>query len=231
MHHALTRYRLPFEASLHFGILARKQNLGEQRDLATKSRTQVDTMVTSVPVSNDGTTGTASAPEKLPCQTCGKPCTLQCGKCKLMWFCNRECQRSLWKSHKALCQIVSGVVAATATNPSAAPICLLVDGMGSCSSGGYDVQNLRPKLERAGLVVATVDASEGSGVPAQIATLLDQSFPQVLVMLAWGSGRVPVAVEFAQRLAFRESMVAWVQRGGRFLVQGELLGPIEAWPS
>jgi hypothetical protein len=148
-----------------------------------------------------------------------------------MWFCNRECQRSLWKSHKALCTIVSGVAAA---NPSATPICLLVDGLGlcsPCSSGGNDEQKLRPKLERAGLVVATVDASESSGIPAQIATLLDRSFPEVLIMMAWGAGRTPVAVEFAKQQAFRESLVAWVQRGGRFLVLGELSRPIAAWPS
>jgi hypothetical protein len=150
-----------------------------------------------------------------------------------MWFCNRECQRSSWKSHKALCEIVSGVVAAVA-NPSATPICLLVDGLGlcsPCSSGGNDEQKLRPKLERAGLVVATVYASEGSGIPAQIATLLDRSFPQVLVMMAWGSGKTRVAREFAKCQAFRESLVAWVHRGGRFLVLGELSRPIRAWPS
>jgi hypothetical protein len=189
---------------------------------------------TSVPARNDGTTGITSTPDYFFCQTCGKPCNLQCGKCKLMWFCNRECQKILWKSHKALCNIVSDVAAAVAAavaNPSATPICLLVDGMGSRSPGGYDVTSLRPKLERAGLVVSTFDASEGSGIPAQIATLLDRSFPQVLVMMAWGAGKVPLALEFVQCQAFRESLVAWVQRGGRLLVQGQLVGPFAAWPS
>ncbi|KAF2276278.1 uncharacterized protein EI97DRAFT_474255 [Westerdykella ornata] len=37
------------------------------------------------------------------CATCGKSASLQCGRCKNAWYCNRDCQRSDWKTHRKDC--------------------------------------------------------------------------------------------------------------------------------
>ena len=40
---------------------------------------------------------------KRTCAHCGKPGKLKCGKCKLAYYCNAECQKVHWKMHKLLC--------------------------------------------------------------------------------------------------------------------------------
>lgn len=34
---------------------------------------------------------------------CGKNSTLRCGRCKIVPYCSRECQRADWDEHKKLC--------------------------------------------------------------------------------------------------------------------------------
>jgi len=39
------------------------------------------------------------------CETCGKPAKKWCAKCKVVWYCSRDCQSSHWKSsHKSICK-------------------------------------------------------------------------------------------------------------------------------
>lgn len=37
------------------------------------------------------------------CDRCGEPSTLRCGRCKVVKYCTRECQRLHYKQHKAHC--------------------------------------------------------------------------------------------------------------------------------
>ncbi|RPA79985.1 hypothetical protein BJ508DRAFT_377369 [Ascobolus immersus RN42] len=43
------------------------------------------------------------------CGSCGRPDDklLRCGRCRAIWYCGRECQRSHWKAHKQVC-VASG---------------------------------------------------------------------------------------------------------------------------
>src|SRR5213080_2328666 len=39
------------------------------------------------------------------CSNCQKPyAKLRCGKCKLSYYCDKECQKENWKVHKNVCQ-------------------------------------------------------------------------------------------------------------------------------
>ena len=37
------------------------------------------------------------------CEECGAPATQRCSRCKLAWYCSRDCQLRQWKKHKTLC--------------------------------------------------------------------------------------------------------------------------------
>ena len=39
------------------------------------------------------------------CEECGDPATQRCSKCKLAWYCSRDCQLRQWKKHKKLCSM------------------------------------------------------------------------------------------------------------------------------
>ncbi|CBZ54088.1 putative zinc finger MYND domain-containing protein [Neospora caninum Liverpool] len=41
------------------------------------------------------------------CRTCGRHADQRCAKCKVEWYCSRECQISDWRSHKEVCRAVS----------------------------------------------------------------------------------------------------------------------------
>lgn len=40
------------------------------------------------------------------CAGCGEPAAHRCSKCKIEWYCSRECQLSRWKEHKKMCAIM-----------------------------------------------------------------------------------------------------------------------------
>jgi len=40
------------------------------------------------------------------CSACGKPAEKRCSRCKLEWYCSRECQVAAWKDHKKLCDVM-----------------------------------------------------------------------------------------------------------------------------
>jgi hypothetical protein len=37
------------------------------------------------------------------CTICGESSKMQCGACKVSWYCSKECQKEDWKVHKKLC--------------------------------------------------------------------------------------------------------------------------------
>lgn len=45
-------------------------------------------------------------PKAITCATCNasNP-TTQCGRCKAVFYCGRDCQKAHWSSHRATCQV------------------------------------------------------------------------------------------------------------------------------
>ena len=41
-----------------------------------------------------------------PCPACGKIATTKCTGCKLVYYCNRNCQKKDWKLHKSSCKML-----------------------------------------------------------------------------------------------------------------------------
>ncbi|EPR62334.1 MYND finger domain-containing protein [Toxoplasma gondii ME49] len=41
------------------------------------------------------------------CRTCGRHADQRCAKCKVTWYCTRECQIHDWRNHKEICRAVS----------------------------------------------------------------------------------------------------------------------------
>ena len=37
------------------------------------------------------------------CATCGGRGTHRCGRCKIVWYCSRDCQQTAWIDHKRIC--------------------------------------------------------------------------------------------------------------------------------
>lgn len=37
------------------------------------------------------------------CEECGALATQRCSRCKMAWYCSRDCQLRQWKKHKAIC--------------------------------------------------------------------------------------------------------------------------------
>ena len=37
------------------------------------------------------------------CEECGAMATQRCSKCKMAWYCSRDCQLRQWKKHKPIC--------------------------------------------------------------------------------------------------------------------------------
>lgn len=39
------------------------------------------------------------------CEECGALATQRCSKCKMAWYCSRDCQLRQWKKHKQICSM------------------------------------------------------------------------------------------------------------------------------
>jgi len=50
-----------------------------------------------------GGQGAATVTPVIRCQTCGKPSEKRCTRCKAVSYCNTECQRADWPTHKGVC--------------------------------------------------------------------------------------------------------------------------------
>ena len=59
------------------------------------------------------------------CEECGALATQRCSKCKMAWYCSRDCQLRQWKKHKPICSVFAeqksqAEEAKAATNQAAA---------------------------------------------------------------------------------------------------------------
>lgn len=149
---------------------------------------------------------------------CQEEAKKRCSKCKAVRFCGPDCQSMLWDSHKALCKSIAREPEATV---------LLVDGMGMLGPGAFYAKGVKAALARAGLKVATVDVTKKPGLFEQVGSVLHEveRFTSCIV-LAVGAGGEEEQVEFSENVSFRKRLVAWVEKGGRLIVQGERGG----WP-
>ena len=50
---------------------------------------------------------TSAAMSLETCSVCSKEASKKCSKCKLQFYCSKQCQKEDWKNHKAICKEVS----------------------------------------------------------------------------------------------------------------------------
>lgn len=67
------------------------------------------------------------------CSVCGAPAEKRCSKCKMEWYCSRKCQVSAWKGHKALCETLCSLPAASG-GPGGAAAAAMSAGISEISS-------------------------------------------------------------------------------------------------
>lgn len=153
---------------------------------------------------------------------CPNEATKRCAKCKAVRFCGADCQALLWPAHKSLCKSI-------AKEPEANV--LLLDGLGMLGPGQFYTKAVKAALKRAGTIVATVDVTKTAGLFQQVGSvLLDSARFTSCIALAVGGADMEAEREFAENIPFREKIVDWVERGGRFIVQGERAGMMGNWP-
>ncbi|XP_068213775.1 zinc finger MYND domain-containing protein 10 [Palaemon carinicauda] len=58
----------------------------------------------------------ALLPDIPSCALCGSPAGRRCSRCRMQWYCRRECQVKHWSTHQSLCDIVSSVPSTSKTN-------------------------------------------------------------------------------------------------------------------
>lgn len=104
--------------------------------------------------------------------------------------------------------------------------------MGPCGPGEYYAKDVQKALENAGVEVAVVNVLEGSKVPEQVGSILSvvETFSSCIA-LGWGSGGGRTEHQFGNSNIFRDKIVSWVNRGGRFIVQGERPEGYGNWPA
>mmetsp|Transcript_28486 Transcript_28486/g.61051 ORF Transcript_28486/g.61051 Transcript_28486/m.61051 type:complete len:299 (+) Transcript_28486:62-958(+) len=172
-----------------------------------------------------------------PCQNCGTTPnkSYRCSRCNAVFFCSKDCQKSMWSAHKAFCTSVSqpcpAVAVAVAVAPNALlPTCLIVDGIGPLGPGWNYMKGAKRELLAAGVNVVVVDATRGRKIPEQVASYLGcEAAPAALLVLGWGSADGDAQFHSSEK--FRSVATNWCQKGGRFMVQGERIARVGNWPS
>jgi len=180
-----------------------------------------------------------------PCENCGKPCKTRCSQCKTMDFCSRECQKDLWKTHKAFCHGIAHPTlaiseeACLAAADACSQKCLVVDGLAPGGAGCDDMTRARAQLLKCGIDVAVVDVTKCKGYfVRQLASLLHMQppqrdecpfYPTAILVLGWGSGGIPQ--EWNENKDFQDAIQQWVRNEGNFLVQGERVRMCDDWPT
>lgn len=145
--------------------------------------------------------------------SCGNTTPLRCSRCKGVNFCGKECQEKIWPSHKHLCKAI-------AKDPNAT--CLLLDGMGCLGPGSFYAEGVTDALVGAGVKVTTINLYKGNYLPDQVASVLNELDRYTsCIILGWGSGDAEIETAFANSEKFKKTLISWVRKGGRFIVQGE----------
>lgn len=150
-----------------------------------------------------------------------------------MYVCGQDCQKSLWKSHKAFCKAVSKPKLARSDGSSPSPqnnTCLIIDGLGPCGPGWEVPLGVERYLLDLGVNVIVVDATKGKHIPCQVASLLrsTENKPTSLLIMGWGSGDIDN--EWHETKEFTEAAKEWCNAGGNFMVQGERMRQCGNWP-
>ncbi|OEU06918.1 hypothetical protein FRACYDRAFT_252548 [Fragilariopsis cylindrus CCMP1102] len=179
------------------------------------------------------------------CLACSKECSLQCSDCRVVHFCNRECQKSAWKHHKAFCKSVTNPAVSshnkntTDNDDDQRQTCVIIDGFGPCGANWDDTIKSREQLLLCGMDVIYINGTKGgSTLPVQVASLLLQSSsskspPPINALLFWGFGSGGDDVsdqKFYESSHFKAVVISWCANGGRFIVQGERTGMMGNWP-
>ncbi len=71
------------------------------------------------------------------CAICAKPTTSNCSRCRIVYYCGRECQKIGWRSHKTICNNF-GVVEQKSCNECSRPAEFSCN---DCSNGFYCSEN------------------------------------------------------------------------------------------
>ncbi|XP_066989620.1 zinc finger MYND domain-containing protein 10 [Macrobrachium rosenbergii] len=58
----------------------------------------------------------ALLPDIPVCAVCGSPAGRRCSRCRMQWYCRRECQVKHWPTHQSLCDVISAVPSKGETN-------------------------------------------------------------------------------------------------------------------
>ena len=172
----------------------------------------------------------SAEPQSLPCHHCGKSTNVRCSHCQIIHYCNRDCQKIMWKSHKAFCKTMSSMdVTGRGIDKST---CVIIDGLGPLGPDSDFLRSTQHALQVWGVPTKVLDIYKGrSQLVTQIACLLKHptKLPGSILMLGWGSGDEDFG--FSKSTEFREAVVEWCKvRGGRFLVQGERTRLFGRWP-
>jgi len=174
------------------------------------------------------------------CLACSKECSLQCSYCRVVYFCDRECQKSAWKDHKAFCKSVKNPAVSSHKNTNddaQRQTCVIIDGFGPCGPKWDDTLRSREQLLLCGMDVIYINGTKGGAtLPAQVASLLLQSSskttpPNALLFWGFGSGGDGVSDQkFYESSHFKAAVISWCANGGRFIVQGERTRMMGNWP-
>lgn len=103
--------------------------------------------------------------------------------------------------------------------------------MGPLGPGEFYKNRVQQSLGEAGVKVTTINLYKGTHLPLQVASILHeiQCRYESCIILGWGSGDTSIEYEFADNQDFKKSIISWVQRGGRFIIQGEGIRKMN-WP-
>ena len=170
------------------------------------------------------------------CLSCSKECTLRCSNCKAVFFCNKECQKSAWKNHKAFCKSVTKpAISTAASDDEPRQTCVIIDGFGPCGSGWNDMLKAKDQLLKIGINVIQIDGSKGGkSISRQVASLLkSDNKPNAMIFFGFGSGGDGSDENFfdsSKGGIFQAALKSWCDAGGRFIVQGERTAYTGGWP-
>ena len=152
------------------------------------------------------------------CFHCGKACELCCTKCCAIFFCDKSCAKAAWKTgHKNFCNQVSKCPGVQDNIDKF----LVVYFMNDDDDNIHRLQLLVVDMCGDRNVPAIVLDPKGPKVPEQVATLLDGDAVQSVFMIGWGRPSKPhSSMQFGHDEKFKQSLVAWVNNGGRLIVHG-----------
>ena len=97
--------------------------------------------------------------------------------------------------------------------------------------GEFYAENVQKALRNAQVQVSVINVLKGSKIPEQIGSILSELEKlSSCIVLGWDEiGELEN--EFGTSHMFREQLLTWVDRGGRFIVQGEHIQENGHWPA